>query len=188
VNRRDIPNLITILRILLVPPIVYLLYRGQYDIALLLFLGAGLSDALDGYLAKRFGWISRLGGLLDPIADKALLMSSYIVLAWVGLIPVWLVVVVVLRDLIIFSGAVTYHFRIEALTAEPSVISKLTTMSQILLVLAVIFSQGVSTLPPVWLDTLVYAVLATTILSGMDYVWTWGWRAWNKKHGTGRFP
>jgi cardiolipin synthase len=104
VNRSDIPNLITILRILLVPPIAYLLYWGDYDIALLLFLGAGLSDALDGFLAKHYGWMSRLGGLLDPIADKALLMSSFIVLAWVDLIPVWLVVVVVLRDVII-SGS-----------------------------------------------------------------------------------
>lgn len=187
-NRSDIPNLITILRILLVPPIVYLMYRGDYDIALLLFLGAGLSDALDGFLAKHYGWVSRLGGLLDPIADKALLMSSYVVLAWVGLIPVWLVAVVVLRDVIIFMGAVTYHLWVETLTAEPSVISKLNTVGQILLVLAVIFSQGVTPLPGLWLDTLVYVVLATTILSGMDYVWTWGWRAWNKKHGTGRFP
>lgn len=187
-NRSDIPNLITILRILLVPPIVYLLYLGDYDIALLLFLGAGLSDALDGFLAKHYGWMSRLGGLLDPIADKALLMSSYVVLAWVGLIPRWLVVVVVLRDVIIFAGALTYHLWIETLNAEPSVISKLNTVGQILLVVAVIFSQGVTTLPPAWLDTLVYVVLATTVLSGIDYVWTWGWRAWNKKHGSGRFP
>lgn len=187
-KRSDIPNLLTVLRLLLVPPIVYLLYRGDYDIALLLFLGAGISDALDGFLAKHYGWTSRLGGLLDPVADKALLMSSYVVLAWVGLIPVWLVIAVVLRDVIIFAGAVTYHFTVESLNAEPSVISKLNTMSQILLVLAVIFSQGFSSLPAVWLDALIYTVLATTILSGVDYVWTWGWRAWNKNRGSGRFP
>jgi cardiolipin synthase len=188
VTRSDIPNLITVLRILLVPPIVYLIYAGAFDIALLLFLGAGISDALDGFLAKHYGWSSRLGGLLDPIADKALLVSSYVVLAWAQLIPVWLVVTVILRDLVILAGAITYHFRIEALNATPSVISKLNTLSQILLVVAVIFSQGFRALPPEWLEFLVYMVLATTLLSGADYVWTWGWRAWNKKRGSGRFP
>lgn len=187
-TRSDIPNLITVLRILLVPPIVYLIYEGAFDIALLLFLGAGISDALDGFLAKHYGWSSRLGGLLDPIADKALLVSSYVVLAWAQLIPVWLVVTVILRDLIILAGAITYHFRIEALSATPSVISKLNTLSQILLVVAVIFSEGFRALPPEWLEFLVYMVLATTLLSGVDYVWTWGWRAWNKKRGSGRFP
>ena len=115
-------------------------------------------------------------------------MSSYVVLAWAGLVPVWLVVTVILRDLIILAGAITYHFRIEALNATPTVISKLNTVSQILLVVAVIFSEGFRALPSEWLEFLVYMVLATTLLSGADYVWTWGWKAWNKKRGSGRFP
>ena len=182
-----IPNLITVFRFLLVPPIVLLLLREQFGLALLLFLLAGLSDGLDGYLAKHFGWSSRLGGLMDPLADKLLLVSCYITLGGLGVIPVWLVAVVVARDLIILAGAVVYHLRIAALEAEPSVISKINTLAQILLVLVALGGK-VGLVPLVWLDYLVYTVLATTLLSGADYVWTWGWRAWNSQRGTGRFP
>lgn len=185
---RDIPNMITFLRLLLVPPIVGCLLLDQYGLALVLFVVAGVSDALDGFLAKRFGWTSRLGGLLDPIADKLLLVSCYLALTWQGLIPVWLTLVVIGRDLVILAGATVYHVLIERLEAAPSVISKLNTLSQLLLVVAVLFHYGAHILPAGWLDILIYSVLATTLLSGADYVWTWGWRAWNKKHGSGRFP
>lgn len=182
-----IPNLITVFRFLLVPPIVLLLLRGQFGLALLLFLLAGFSDGLDGFLAKRYGWTTRLGGLLDPLADKLLLVSCYITLGGLGVIPVWLVALVVARDLIILAGAAVYHVRIAALEAEPSVISKINTLAQILLVLIALGGQ-IGLVPTAWLGYLVYTVLATTVLSGADYVWTWGWRAWNSKHGTGRFP
>ncbi|HSH28265.1 MAG TPA: CDP-alcohol phosphatidyltransferase family protein [Thiohalobacter sp.] len=182
-----IPNLITVFRFLLVPPIVLLLLRGQFGLALLLFLLAGFSDGLDGFLAKRYGWTTRLGGLLDPLADKLLLVSCYITLGGLGVIPVWLVAVVVARDLIILAGAAVYHMRIAALEAEPSVISKINTLAQILLVLIALGAQ-IDLVPAAWLGYLVYTVLATTVLSGADYIWTWGWRAWNSKHGTGRFP
>lgn len=185
---RDIPNLITFGRLLLVPPIVFCLLTGRYGWALILFVAAGVSDALDGFLAKQFSWTSRLGGLLDPIADKLLLMSCYISLAWQGLIPVWLAALVIGRDAIILAGAIVYHVLIERLEAAPSVISKLNTLSQLLLVVAVLFNYGAQPLPDGWLQALIYSVLATTLLSGADYVWTWGWRAWNKKHGSGRFP
>lgn len=182
-----IPNLITVFRFLLVPPIVLLLLRGQFGLALLLFLLAGFSDGLDGFLAKRYGWTTRLGGLLDPLADKLLLVSCYITLGGLGVIPVWLVAVVVARDLIILAGAAVYHVHIAALEAEPSVISKINTLAQILLVLIALGGQ-IGLVPAAWPGYLVYTVLATTVLSGADYVWTWGWRAWNSKHGTGRFP
>lgn len=184
---RDIPNLITLFRFLLVPPIVLLLLAGEFGWGLMLFLIAGVSDGVDGFLAKRFGWTSRLGGLLDPLADKLLLISCYVTLGWLAVIPLWLAGVVVLRDLVILSGALIYHLRIEALQAEPSVISKINTLTQILLVL-VALSGKMGSLPLHWVDYLVYAVLATTLLSGADYVWTWGWRAWNRRRGTGRFP
>lgn len=185
---RDIPNAITVVRLLLVPPIVLCLLGGRYDLALILFVVAGVSDALDGFLAKRFGWTSRLGGLLDPIADKLLLVSCYLALTWQGLLPLWLTALVIARDLVILAGATLYHTLIERLEAAPSVISKLNTLSQLLLVMAVLFNYGAQPLPAGWLDVLLYAVLATTVLSGADYVWTWGWRAWNKKRGSGRFP
>lgn len=184
---RDIPNLITVFRFLLVPPIVVLLLNDEYGLGLVLFFIAGISDGIDGFLAKRYGWTTQLGGLLDPLADKLLLISCYATLGWLQVIPLWLVAVVVLRDLIILAGALVYHYRIEALQADPSVISKINTLAQILLVLVALGSQ-MDALPLHWVDYLVYTVLATTVLSGVDYVWTWSWRAWNRNRGTGRFP
>ncbi|MEN8204455.1 MAG: CDP-alcohol phosphatidyltransferase family protein [Pseudomonadota bacterium] len=178
---RDIPNLITGFRFLLVPPVVMLLLNERFGAALILFGVAGLSDGLDGYLAKRNNWTSRLGALMDPLADKLLLVSCFVTLGWMGWIPLWLVALVVLRDLVIVGGAIMFHMRVERLEAEPSMVSKLNTFAQILLVLAVIFSQGIHELPPLWLDIILYSVLATTLWSGFDYVWTWGRRALNKR-------
>ena len=178
---RDIPNLITVFRFLLVPPVVMLLLNERFGLALILFGVAGFTDGLDGYLAKRNNWTSRLGALMDPLADKLLLVSCFVTLGWLGWIPVWLVALVVLRDLVIVGGAIMFHMRVERLEARPSMVSKLNTVAQILLVLAVIFSQGIQVLPVLWLDILIYSVLATTLWSGFDYVWTWGRRAWLKR-------
>ena len=176
----DIPNIITVFRFLLVPPVVLLLLDERFGLALLLFGVAGFSDGLDGYLAKRFNWTSRLGALMDPLADKLLLISSFITLGWMNLIPLWLVGVVILRDLVIVGGALVYNFRIERLEAAPSMVSKLNTVAQILLVLAVMFSAAVQPLPYLWMDVLLYCVLVTTLWSGFDYVWRWSRRAWRK--------
>lgn len=177
----DIPNIITVFRFLLVPPVVWLMLNQRFGAALIVFGIAGFSDALDGYLAKRYNWTSRLGSLLDPLADKLLLLSAFITLAWLHWIPLWLVSLVILRDLIIVAGAIVYHMRIEQLDAEPSLVSKLNTVTQILLVLAVMFTQAIQELPALWLDVLLYSVLATTVWSGLDYIWTWGRRAWQKR-------
>jgi cardiolipin synthase len=181
VKKRDIPNIITAFRLLLVPPVVILLLQDRFAAALVVFGVAGLSDGLDGFLAKRYGWRSRLGGLLDPLADKLLLVSSFLTLGWLGWIPLWLVALVILRDLVIVTGAIFYHMRIEQLEAEPTMASKLNTVTQILLVLAVMFSLGIKTLPAQWIDILLYSVLATTLWSGFDYIWIWGRRAWQKR-------
>ena len=101
----DIPNLITAFRFLLVPPVVLSLLNDRFGTALILFFIAGFSDALDGYLAKRNNWTSRIGALMDPLADKLLLVSCFVTLGWLGWIPVWLVALVVLRDLVIIGGA-----------------------------------------------------------------------------------
>jgi len=181
VKPRDIPNLITAFRFLLVPPLVMLLLNERFGAALVLFGVAGFTDGLDGYLAKRYGWTSRLGELMDPMADKLLLVSSFVTLGWLGWIPLWLVVLVVLRDLIIVGGAIVFHMRVARLEAAPSMISKLNTFAQILLVLAVIFSQAVPPLPASLMQMLIYTVLATTVWSGFDYVWTWGRKAWSRR-------
>lgn len=174
---RDIPNVITALRFLLVPPVVILLLQERFTAALIVFGVAGLSDGLDGFLARRFDWRSRLGGIMDPLADKLLVVSSFVTLGWLGLIPAWLVLLVILRDLVIVAGATFYHMRIEQFEAEPSIASKLNTAAQVLLVLAVLYSSGIQILPVILMDVLLYGVLVTTLWSGFDYVWTWGRRA-----------
>ncbi len=135
-RREEIPNLISVLRIFLSIPVIWMLLEQRFEIALVLFAVAGISDGLDGYLAKRNGWVSRLGGLLDPLADKVLLVSSYLSLAVIGAIPVWLVMLVILRDLVIVTGALVYNFRVKQLDVAPSLLSKFNTLAQIVLVLA----------------------------------------------------
>ncbi len=173
----DIPNLISLLRMVLVIPLAVLLLQQRYLDALLIFGLAGITDALDGFLAKRNGWKSRLGSILDPLADKLLLTSSYLVLAWLGVLPLWLVAAIVARDFIIVLGAVAYHYTIRHFDLLPSRVSKLNTVMQIVLVLVVMLHH--SLLPGIGgvVEVLVYTVLVTTFASGVNYVWTWGTRA-----------
>ena len=177
---RHIPNILTAFRFLLVPPVVVLMLKDEFMPALVLFAVAGFSDAVDGFLARRYHWTSRIGGLMDPLADKLLMVSSYLTLGWLGLLPVWLVGLVILRDLVIVTGAVIYNARIEQVEATPSVVSKLNTLAQILLVLSVLFSQAVAALPGWWIEALIYGVLVIIVWSGAGYVWTWGRRAWKR--------
>ena len=176
----QLPNILTVFRFLLVPPVVMLMLKDEFMPALVLFAVAGFSDALDGFLARRYHWTSRIGGLMDPLADKLLMVSSYLTLGWLGLIPLWLVVLVILRDLVIVTGAIIYNARIEHIEAEPSIVSKLNTLAQILLVLSVLFNQAFMELPAWWIDLLVYSVLVTIVWSGVGYVWTWSRRAWTR--------
>lgn len=174
---RHIPNLITVLRILLVAPFLWFLLEERYGAALLLFVIAGVSDALDGFLAKYFGWTSELGGLLDPIADKLLLMGAILALGWLNELPGWLVMLVILRDAIIISGAIGYHFLIERFEAAPLLISKFNTLVQLILVFAVIVHYGMTALPTWLLTGLINLTALTTVWSGAAYVWQWGQRA-----------
>lgn len=174
---RDIPNLLTFLRFLVTVPVVYLLLTREFSGALLLFAVAGVSDGLDGYLAKRFRWESRLGSILDPLADKALLVSAFVSLGWLGVLPIWLVAAVILRDLVIVVGALYYHFQVEPVVAAPSLISKLNTLVQILLVILVVCDAGPWPLPDLLIEGLIWGALATTVLSGLDYVVVWYRRA-----------
>ncbi len=174
---RDIPNMISIARIILVFPVVWLLLTHEFKMAMLLFFVAGASDALDGFLAKHFGWQSWLGGILDPLADKFLLMSAYLCLGWLGALPWWFVGVVVLRDLVIVGGALAYNYRVAHLDAEPTLISKLNTLLQIVLVLVVVYNLGFTALPAQLVTVLIWSVVGTTLLSGLGYVLDWGRRA-----------
>jgi cardiolipin synthase (CMP-forming) len=180
---RDIPNLISFLRILLTLPIVWLLFEREFSYALMLFAVAGFSDGLDGFLAKHYHWQSHLGGLLDPLADKALLMSSFLVLGGLWLIPFWLVILVIFRDLTIVGGALYYHFSIEEVDAAPTLISKLNTLMQIVLVLVVVTDAGPFPLPNLLVQGLIWATGLTTLVSGGVYVWVWTRKARSKGWG-----
>ena len=181
---RHLPNLITGLRILLVAPFLWALLEERYSTALLLFIIAGVSDALDGFLAKYFGWTSELGGLLDPIADKLLLMGAILALGWLNELPGWLVALVILRDLLIVGGAVSYHLLIERFEAAPLMISKLNTLVQLILVCAVIVHYGMIPLPNILLTGLIVLTALTTVWSGAAYIWQWSQRARSRRRST----
>lgn len=173
---RHLPNVISLGRIILVFPVVSLLLDRRYDWALGLFVAAGLSDAIDGFLAKTFNWQSRLGSYLDPVADKLLLTSCFVALAWMGLIPVWLTGLVVLRDVVIFAGAIAYYFLLRPFEGQPLLISKLNTLLQLTLVFAVLVEKGLMPLPGFVVAGLVALVAVTTVVSGVLYVYIWGTR------------
>jgi cardiolipin synthase (CMP-forming) len=173
----DIPNAICVLRMALVAPIVCALLTGHFALGLALVVIAGLSDGLDGWLAKRFDWRSRLGGLLDPLADKLLLVSLFITLAWLGLLPWWLAGVVIGRDLVIVTGGVVYSWLVAPVQPEPSRASKFNTLAQLALVIGILAQQALR-LPLDAVLTLAGAlVLVTSVVSGMDYVIRWSARA-----------
>lgn len=175
-----LPNAISLLRIALIAPILLLILEGAFGWALALFLLAGFSDGLDGYLAKRFAWHTRLGALLDPVADKLLVAGLFITLAYTQDIPVWLAAVVILRDVVIVAGATVYNFFVRPVQGEPTRVSKLNTSLQLLFLLFVISRAGFDWPEPITLTVLGASVLVTVVISGVDYVWSWSRRA---RHG-----
>lgn len=172
-----IPNALTVARIVLVGPILWFLAQGQTVTAVALFAVAGITDALDGYLARRLNARTALGAALDPIADKALLAGTFIVLAGQGVLPVWLVVLAVGRDLVILLGAAVIRLRWGAFAPMPSPLSKINTAAQVILVVVALGHTVVApdTARPV-LDGLIGTVALTTVLSGLGYAWT----AWHR--------
>ena len=174
---RQLPNLISAIRILLSVPIAVSLVQHRLPVTLWLFAAAAVSDAADGFLAKRFGWQTTLGGMLDPAADKLLLATVFVTLSVTGAVPVWLTAAVIARDCLIVLGAVSYRALIGRLEARPSVISKLNTLCQIVFILSVIAAQWAAW-PPAWVVVSLGAlVLVTVTLSGIDYVLAYGRRA-----------
>lgn len=165
-----VPNLICVLRILLTVPIVLLVSEERYAETLVLFALAAASDMLDGYLAKTFGWTSEIGKVLDPLADKLLLVSVFITLAWIGLVPAWLAAVAVARDVVIGTGAGVYKWLFGALEGQPTVASKLNTLVQLLFVIAVVWGAAFPEFPEWVAVTGGALVLVTTFVSGFDYV------------------
>lgn len=186
----NLANLITLARLVAVPAIVLLIVKDAMLPAFWLFLGAGVSDALDGILAKRFGMATVLGSYLDPLADKALLMSSYVALAVDGHLPVWLVMLVVFRDVVIVGGAILYQTLTGRLEMEPLTVSKVNTAAQIGLVVMVLASAAFGVEWNGAEKVLTVLVAITTLASGGCYLYVWGRRASEIEdvHGGKRAP
>jgi cardiolipin synthase len=174
---RHIPNALCILRMLLVVPVAWLLNAGEYQLTLWLFAFAGFTDGLDGFLAKRCGWMSELGKILDPLADKILLVSVFITLAALGIVPVWLAVTAVLRDVTITAGAISYNALYGYPNGKPTLISKINTGCQILYLLLAVAAKAGHWVPETALIVLGALVFVTTVVSGIDYVVTYSRKA-----------
>ena len=175
---RHLPNLLTAARLLLALPVVLAIGYRDFTTAMVLAALAALTDALDGFLARRFGWQSRFGALLDPLADKLLLVGGFLALTHVGAVPLALTLLVLARDVVIITGALAWRLLLGPLAARPSLLSKFNTLAQIVFVLAVLltlaWAPAAQALPlrgPAW------AVGALTVASGVDYVLRWGARA-----------
>ena len=167
----NLPNAITFARLCAVPAAVWLVLREEFPAAFWLFVAAGVSDAVDGWLARRNG-PTVVGTVLDPIADKLLLVSMYITLAAVRLLPDWLAILVVFRDIIIVGGVLLLGVAGQKVAIKPLRISKLNTLLQLLLVGLTLGLAALGLAQPVAMLALAWAVAASTLASGAAYVWT----------------
>ncbi len=168
-----LPNLISLARLLAVPFAVYLILQGAFAAAFWLFVAAGLSDAVDGFIAKRYCMQSTLGGWLDPLADKALLVSAYVALGHAGSLPTWLVILVVFRDVLIIGGVLLIFVINGGIAARPLYVSKLNTVAQITLVAVVLAGLGLDAQVMAAVNPLIWLVAATTLISGGSYLVNW---------------
>ncbi len=180
----SLPNLISLARLLSVPLLVWAILAGKMELAFWVFVAAGISDAVDGFIAKHFGATSALGKYLDPLADKALLVGVYVTLGNAGYLPTWLVILVVFREVIIIGGAILILMLTEEAKIETLVISKINTAAQILLAAVVLAIAAMelkeSELPLMQVYIawgLTYLVAGTTFLSGAGYIIKWGRKA-----------
>jgi cardiolipin synthase len=164
-----IPNLLTILRILLTPVLVILLLDQRLNQALLVFIAAGITDGLDGLIARLYRQKSRLGSFLDPMADKLLLASTYVILGYQGLVPKWLTVIVLSRDVLIVLGIFILFIQNHEVEIKPALASKLTTVAQIVTVV-VAMSTAMAAPHPVLIRVLFQGTAALTIISWTQYM------------------
>jgi cardiolipin synthase (CMP-forming) len=169
----NVPNLITLARLMLVPVTIWLIVGGRFGVAFWVFVAAGISDALDGFIAKRFNCRTRIGALLDPAADKALLSSVYVALGIAGELPDWLVILVVFRDVTIIGGFVLIQTLAAPREFDPLYISKLNTAMQIMLIAYVLAGLGLGFVDGAVTGWLVWATALTTVLSGVSYLVRW---------------
>lgn len=168
-NIINIPNLITFIRIIIIPAFVMSLVYKRYDYAMVLFFIASISDLLDGLLARVTGQKTRFGAFLDPLADKSLLITSFILFTIYGWIPLWLTIIVISRDFIVITGWILFYIVFHTTKVEPSIFGKLAIASQLILIAYILFSINLN-LPSV--NLFGYSIVATlTIISGIQYIY-----------------
>lgn len=169
VARRNAANLLTLVRLCCVPPMVLLVRSGEYHSAVGVFLFAAATDLADGYVAKRFNGITALGRVLDPLADKALMAGVFIALALEDLLPAWIVLLVIGRDLFIVAGTIVLRLVVGSFRVEPLLLGKLSTFSQVLLAAAVL--AGLTIHPPLTasLQPLLLLTAALVVASAVAY-------------------
>lgn len=172
----NLPNLITLARLLSVPIVVWAILADEMALAFWLFIAAGISDAVDGFLAKRSGTQTVVGGFLDPLADKTLLVSVFITLGKIGHLPLWIVILVVSRDLLIVGGAILFHTLTHALKPEPLMVSKLNTVAQIVLAATTLGELAMGADWHMAITLLIWAAAGTTLASGGSYIVQWSRR------------
>ena len=169
----NLPNIITLIRILLVPVIVWAIASNQMTIAFFIFVAAGVSDAIDGFLAKRFNMTTEIGALLDPVADKALLVSIYVTLGISGDIPRWLVILVVSRDFMIVGAVLISWILDNPVPMKPLMVSKLNTVAQVSFAALVLASLGFQFTASPYAIILAGCVTVLTLLSVSFYLVEW---------------
>lgn len=178
---RQIPNALTLARLVLIAPFLVFIYQHAYISAFYTFILAGFTDGLDGWLARTFQWQSSFGSFVDPVADKLLIASSFISLAIIGSIPWWLVVLVFLRDITISIAVLGWYWLIQhEPDFKPSYLSKINTVLQLALVTLCLFELAFANINAYLLDTLTTLTTITTVSSYIDYAWTWGKKAFAK--------
>lgn len=169
----SIPNLITLGRVILVPVVFWLLLTGELQAAFLAFVVAGISDAVDGFLAKRFNWETELGAYLDPLADKLLIVCIFIALGVTARLPLWLVILVVSRDVLIVIAVVLSWLLEHPTPMKPLAISKMNTVAQIVLAGAVLADEAFALKLKGPVQLLILAAAATTVASLVAYLRVW---------------
>jgi len=168
-----IPNFITIGRLIIVPLVIMMIIQGNWQLAFGLFVVAGVSDGVDGFLARRFDMKSELGAYLDPVADKALLVSIYLTLAIVGILPPWLAILVVSRDIMIVSAVILSWVLDNPLEIRPFLVSKLNTFAQIAFAAGLLAAKAFDVTLGLWFDMSVWAIAALTLASAGAYLAFW---------------
>jgi len=178
-----VPNALTLLRFLLIPVLVALLVQRAYGAALVVLFASALSDVADGVIARRWNARTRFGAIADPLADKLTILSLVLTLAAQGLLPLWLAAAIVARDLVIVGGATAYHYTIGSYDMAPTVLSKLNTGVEFLVLAAVLANAADVWRADAALTPLFVLLLATIVASGAQYVWVWGRRAVDHRAG-----